>query len=124
MQRQWGYILRCFVAVVVLVFSANATMAQSFTLNLKDADIPEPSNLYDQPGPKFGSVATRGENDSLVPIIWAASCHNELKKAGVKSVMHKVDGAGHIQAAADATALTKAYEFLAKELNVATAETR
>jgi arylsulfatase A-like enzyme len=33
---------------------------------LADIDIPEPDNLYDQPAPGFGSVATRGENDSLV----------------------------------------------------------
>ena len=33
---------------------------------LKDTEIPEPDNLYDQPAPGFGSVATRGENDSLV----------------------------------------------------------
>ena len=36
---------------------------------LDDIDIPEPENLYDQPGPHFGSVATRGENDSLVDTI-------------------------------------------------------
>jgi nucleotidyltransferase/DNA polymerase involved in DNA repair len=36
---------------------------------LNDAEIPEPSNLYDQPGPHFGSIATRGENDSLVGVI-------------------------------------------------------
>ena len=65
-----------------------------------------------------------GEKDSLVPMIWAASCHNELKKAGVKSVMHKVEGAGHIQAARDTTALTKAYEFLAEELKVSVDETK
>ena len=33
---------------------------------LKDTEIPEPDNLYDQPAAGFGSVATRGENDSLV----------------------------------------------------------
>lgn len=33
---------------------------------LKDTEIPEPENLYDQPATGFGSVATRGENDSLV----------------------------------------------------------
>ena len=36
---------------------------------LKDADIPEPTNLYDQPEPNFGSIATRGEDDSLVGVI-------------------------------------------------------
>lgn len=33
---------------------------------LKDTEIPEPENLYDQPAKGFGSVATRGENDGLV----------------------------------------------------------
>ena len=33
---------------------------------LKDTEIPEPDNLYNQPAAGFGSVATRGENDSLV----------------------------------------------------------
>lgn len=33
---------------------------------LKDVKIPEPENLYGQPSPGFGSVATRGTNDSLV----------------------------------------------------------
>ena len=33
---------------------------------LKDVDVPEPDTLHGQPAPGFGSVATRGENDSLV----------------------------------------------------------
>jgi arylsulfatase A-like enzyme len=33
---------------------------------LRDIEIPEPENLYDQPQPGFGSLATRGESDSLV----------------------------------------------------------
>lgn len=33
---------------------------------LKDVEIPEPDNLYNQPAPGFGSIATRGENDSLI----------------------------------------------------------
>jgi arylsulfatase A-like enzyme len=33
---------------------------------LKDTEVPEPDNLYDQPQPGFGSVATRGEKDALV----------------------------------------------------------
>ncbi|MCG8311056.1 MAG: sulfatase [Cytophagales bacterium] len=36
---------------------------------LDNVEIPEPDNLYDQPGGRFGSVATRGENDELVNII-------------------------------------------------------
>lgn len=36
---------------------------------LEDVEIPEPDNLYDQPGEYWGSVATRGENDGLVEVI-------------------------------------------------------
>jgi len=36
---------------------------------LKDVEIPEPVNLYNQPGEKWGSIATRGINDSLVDVI-------------------------------------------------------
>ena len=43
--------------------------AERYENYLKDVHIPEPSNLYDQPGPHFGSIATRGENDSLVGVI-------------------------------------------------------
>ena len=43
--------------------------AERYENYLKDANIPEPDNLYDQPGADFGSIATRGENDSLVDVI-------------------------------------------------------
>jgi len=43
--------------------------AKRYENYLKDANIPEPENLYDQPGKNFGSIATRGENDSLVDVI-------------------------------------------------------
>jgi len=33
---------------------------------LADVEIPEPDNMYDQPATGFGSIATRGENDSLI----------------------------------------------------------
>ncbi len=33
---------------------------------LADTTIPEPPNLHHQPSPGFGSLATRGENDSLI----------------------------------------------------------
>jgi len=36
---------------------------------LADTEIPEPGNLYNQPGPKFGSIGTRGVDDSLVSVI-------------------------------------------------------
>ena len=43
--------------------------AERYENYLKDVHIPEPDNLYDQPGPHFGSIATRGEDDSLVGVI-------------------------------------------------------
>ncbi len=43
-----------------------------FAKYLEDVEIPEPDNLYDQPGPRFGSIATRGENDELVKVIGAS----------------------------------------------------
>jgi len=57
-----------------------------------------------------------GQKDFLVPLIWAGSCHVALQRAGVKTTMHVVDDADHIQAAKDADALAKAYEFLNREL--------
>ena len=59
-----------------------------------------------------------GQQDLLVPLVWATSCHFALKKAGVKTVLHTVDGANHRQAAADSSALAKACEFLITELKV------
>ena len=50
----------------------NVTFAKRYDDYLEDVDIPEPGNLYDQPGVHFGSVATRGVNDSLVGTIIAA----------------------------------------------------
>ncbi len=38
---------------------------------LEDVEIPEPTNLYDQPADGAGSLATRGENDSLIHKIGA-----------------------------------------------------
>ena len=43
--------------------------AKRYSNYLSDVNIPEPDNMYDQPGANFGSVATRGENDSLVHVI-------------------------------------------------------
>ncbi len=36
---------------------------------LSDVDIPEPDNMYNQPAPGFGSIATRGIDDSLIDTI-------------------------------------------------------
>ena len=47
---------------------------------LADAEIPEPSNLYDQPGPDFGSIATRGVDDSLVGVIGSTISPQKTKR--------------------------------------------
>ncbi len=47
---------------------------------LKDVDIPEPGNLYNQPGPEFGSVATRGQDDSLVGVIGSTISPQRTKR--------------------------------------------
>ena len=59
-----------------------------------------------------------GTKDTLVPMLWSGVCHVALKEAGVKTVMHRVRGAGHVQAAKDKDALNKAFEFLATELQL------
>ena len=54
--------------------------------------------------------------DELVPIEWSLSCHDALKASGVKTEMHKIEGAGHLLAAMNPDALDKAYSFLQLEL--------
>jgi arylsulfatase A-like enzyme len=54
--------------------------AKRYENYLKDANIPEPENLYDQPGKNFGSIATRGENDSLVDVIGSTISPQERKR--------------------------------------------
>ena len=46
--------------------------AKRYDSYLEDTKIPEPDNLYDQPGPNFGSASTRGHNDELVNTIGAS----------------------------------------------------
>ena len=57
-----------------------------------------------------------GTSDSVVPLNWSAQCHEALKKAGVRTELHTIEGAGHMKAARDPIALQKAYEFLKSEL--------
>jgi uncharacterized sulfatase len=45
------------------------TYAERYEDYLEDVEIPEPDNMYDQPAGGFGSVATRGMNDSLIHLI-------------------------------------------------------
>ena len=57
-----------------------------------------------------------GTEDRLVPLPWSQSCFGALKAVGVKTEFHKIEGAGHMQAARNREALEKAYEFLKVEL--------
>lgn len=57
-----------------------------------------------------------GTKDRLVPLVWTKPCFDALKAAGVKTELHTIDGAGHLQAAADETTLRKAFTFLKTEL--------
>ncbi len=57
-----------------------------------------------------------GDKDKLVPLVWSKTCFELLKQHGVKTEMHVVEGAGHMQAAADKEVLQKAAEFLEAEL--------
>lgn len=43
--------------------------ARRYDTYLEDVEIPEPDNMYDQPAEGFGSVATRGKDDSLIHVI-------------------------------------------------------
>lgn len=63
-----------------------------------------------------------GTADELVPIEWSLSCHDALKANGVKTEMHRINGAGHLLAAMNPDALDKAYTFLQQELQGEPAE--
>ncbi|MEM9419860.1 MAG: sulfatase [Planctomycetota bacterium] len=54
--------------------------APRYETYLADAHIPEPKNLYDQPGPNFGSVATRGVDDELVGVIGSSVSPSDTKR--------------------------------------------
>ncbi len=45
--------------------------ARRYDSYLEDVTIPEPTNMFDQPAPGSGSIATRGKDDSLVHLIGA-----------------------------------------------------
>ena len=61
-----------------------------------------------------------GTVDKVVPIAWSQSCYEALKSIGVKTEMHTIEGAGHMEAARDVVALEKAFAFLEAELKIDT----
>ena len=56
--------------------------APRYEAYLADVEIPEPSNLWAQP--KFGSLATRGANDELLPYIGTSIGRRNLRRNYVK----------------------------------------
>jgi len=58
-----------------------------------------------------------GTADDLVAVKWSKDCHDALKKVGVRTEMHLVEGAGHIAAALNFEAIQKACDFLNEELH-------
>jgi fermentation-respiration switch protein FrsA (DUF1100 family) len=58
--------------------------------------------------------------DKVVPMAWSQSCFDALKSSGVKTEMHTIEGAGHMEAARDTVALEKAFAFLEAELKIVT----
>lgn len=57
-----------------------------------------------------------GTQDELVPLTWTKQCHEALKNCGVKTELFTIEGASHMQAAANPEAIEKAVEFLCTEL--------
>ncbi len=82
----------------------------------------QPRNFLDASAAAFADKSDppvfffNGDQDELVPLVWTRSCFEALKNSGVRTEMHIIEGAGHMQAATDEEALQKAAEFLEKEL--------
>ena len=57
-----------------------------------------------------------GTKDKVVPLVWTRVGVQAMKNAGVRTELHTIQDAGHMQAARDAEALKKAYDFLQSEL--------
>ncbi len=61
--------------------------ARRYDSYLEDVDIPEPDNLYDQPAAGFGSVGTRGVDDSLIHVI-GSSVSKRMTSRNMGKHMH------------------------------------
>jgi arylsulfatase A-like enzyme len=56
--------------------------APRYSNYLDGIEIPEPDNMYEQPGPNFGSLATRGSKDSLVHVIGSSISRRGIRNYG------------------------------------------
>jgi triacylglycerol lipase len=59
-----------------------------------------------------------GTKDQIVPLEWTLPLYKRLQAAGVKVVLHRVEGANHFGAAMNQEALSAAYDFLDQHLAV------
>ena len=82
---------------------------------LKDAHIPEPSNLYDQPGPHFGSLATRGKNDALVGVIGSTISPQTTKRNLSRHYLKKIQSLTGRTDLSDREITHHAYQMYCKE---------
>ncbi len=89
--------------------------AERYENYLKDVHIPEPSNLYDQPGPHFGSIATRGENDSLVGVIGSTISPQPTKRNLSRHYRRKIQSLTGRDDLSDREMTHHSYQLYAKE---------
>ncbi len=82
---------------------------------LAGASIPEPTNLYDQPGPHFGSIATRGENDALVGVIGSTISPQRTKRNLSRYYRKKIQRLTGRNALTDGEMTHHAYQLYVKE---------
>ncbi len=82
---------------------------------LADAEMPEPGNLYDQPGPNFGSIATRGENDSLLGVIGSTISPQRTKRNLSRYYLKKIREMTGREDLSDREITHHAYQLYVKE---------
>jgi len=89
--------------------------AERYEDYLKDVHIPEPGNLYNQPGPDFGSIATRGENDSLVGVIGSTISPQSTKRNLTRYYRRKIRNLTGRDDLTDKELTHHAYQLYVKE---------
>ena len=89
--------------------------AERYEDYLKDAHMPEPGNLYDQPGPAFGSVATRGADDSLVGVIGSTISPQRTKRNLTQYYRKKIQAMTGKDDLTDRELTHHAYQLYVKE---------
>ena len=73
-----------------------------------------PTAFVDKDDPPI--IFFNGTADKTVPLRWTEPCYDALKRAGVKTELFKVEGAGHGQTKGNPKAKEAAFSFLEREL--------